>query len=324
MKKGLTWENFHELAVQAEAAKNDYEVYTDKIQAVPHFQSGVGLRFNDQEWRLSDVAHEQLAGMVKIPRQYYWRMLHDHPGKLAELVDMHLRRDKVPAERFVRTIGNKVRALLSTRYGVLDHIDVARMLQDTINRNGTELKSLICTERRLTFQFVTPRLQGEVKVGDIVQGGLAITNSEVGLGMFRVNALLYRLACLNGMITPAGKGWKLEKVHLGEIDLGILQEFTRDRINALPQEFENILELTRNADGVYVAEENIPREVDAVRRRHALSLPEAEAVLEDFYEEGRWTLYGLSNAVNFQAHKADNDRSVELERISGDMLDHYF
>lgn len=323
MQTGLSWDRFYEIAAQAEAAKRDYEVDTNRIHAIPHYQTGVGLRFDGQDYRLSDVGHEQLASLVKIPRNYYFRMRDNHPGELADLVEMHLRQDDLPKERFVRTIGNKVRALLSTRYGVLDHIEVARMLQGTMS-NGSELKSLVCTERRMTMQFVSPRLTGEVKVGDVVQAGMAISNSEVGLGMFRVEALLFRLVCLNGMIKPGKGAWRLERVHRGEINIGVLQEFTEDRIKALPQEFDGILNMAQAANGVYVAEENIPQEVDTVRRNHALTLPESEAVMERFYEEGDWSLWGMVNAVNFQAHDADKDRSVELERISGAMLDQYF
>ena len=39
-----------------------------------------------------------------------------------------------------------------------------------------------------------------VKVGDAVQAGIAISNSEVGQGSLRVEALDYRLVRTNGMI----------------------------------------------------------------------------------------------------------------------------
>ncbi len=64
--------------------------------------------------------------------------------------------------------------------------------------------------------------------------------------------------------------------------------------------------------------------VEKVRVDHALTLDEADRTLDHLYQEGRWTGWGLVNAVNYQAHQtADNSRSVELERISGAVLDNY-
>ena len=40
----------------------------------------------------------------------------------------------------------------------------------------------------------------DVVPGDTVQGGVIISNSEVGLGAVSVQPLLYRLVCTNGMV----------------------------------------------------------------------------------------------------------------------------
>ena len=50
------------------------------------------------------------------------------------------------------------------------------------------------------IKVVNPRLEAEVQKGDIVQAGIIISNSEVGLGSVRVMPLVYRLVCLNGMV----------------------------------------------------------------------------------------------------------------------------
>jgi hypothetical protein len=331
MKTGLNFSEFMAVAEKAEGLKRDYECRTEGIHAIYNAATvGLGLHLEaaNQDFRLGPVAHDNLSTLAGIPRTYYQKMLQTHPKELAGLVEMHLHQDDgVPQERFVRTIGGKARALLSTKYGVLDHIDVAKMLDANLPQLGGVTRSILCTEKKLTFQYLFPKLEGTVnpKVGDVVQAGLAISNSEVGQGMFRVEALLFVLACTNGMIKPGKAEWKLERIHRGTPNMAVLQEYTRERLVALPAEFGKTIRMAQRADGVYIPEEELAATVERVRSSHQLTLPESDGVLESLYAEGRWTGWGLVNAVNFQAHSTkDNDRSVELERISGAVLDQYY
>ena len=50
------------------------------------------------------------------------------------------------------------------------------------------------------IKVVNKRLEAEVVPGDIVQSGVIISNSEVGLGSVNIQPLVYRLVCSNGMV----------------------------------------------------------------------------------------------------------------------------
>ena len=63
-----------------------------------------------------------------------------------------------------------------------------------------EIASCEVTDRKLYIKAVNPRLQADVTPGDVVQSGICITNSEVGLGSFEASPLVYRLVCSNGMV----------------------------------------------------------------------------------------------------------------------------
>jgi hypothetical protein len=68
-----------------------------------------------------------------------------------------------------------------------------------------EVVSSEVTEHRLYLKTVFPSLRAEItntrRVGDFVEAGLLISNSEVGLGAVSLKAFARLLACLNGM-TP--------------------------------------------------------------------------------------------------------------------------
>lgn len=63
-----------------------------------------------------------------------------------------------------------------------------------------EVMSCEVTENRLYLKVVNHRLEMEVRKGDIVQAGVMISNSEVGLGAVSIQPLVYRLVCTNGMV----------------------------------------------------------------------------------------------------------------------------
>ena len=63
-----------------------------------------------------------------------------------------------------------------------------------------EVMSCEVTENRLYLKVVNHRLEMEVRNGDIVQAGVMISNSEVGLGAVSIQPLVYRLVCTNGMV----------------------------------------------------------------------------------------------------------------------------
>ena len=57
------------------------------------------------------------------------------------------------------------------------------------------------TDERMYIKVVNPRLETEVVPGDVVQSGILITNSEVGMGSMAVQPLvLFGLFAATGMV----------------------------------------------------------------------------------------------------------------------------
>ncbi len=56
-------------------------------------------------------------------------------------------------------------------------------------------------------------MKAEVEVGDVVIAGFVISNSEVGLGSLRVEPLVFRFVCKNGMIC---KDYAQKRYHVGK------------------------------------------------------------------------------------------------------------
>jgi Domain of unknown function (DUF932) len=302
--------------------------------------SGDGFELDgvDGQFTLTPLAHEQVGEYLEVPRKYYEAIRKAHPP-LFELTVNTLLRVK-QEQRLVRTLDGKMRALLSNRYRPLDHDDLAEAILPRLLQPDLEIKSMELTETRLYIQAVTPRITGEVKLGDEVQAGILISNSEVGLGSLRVEPLVYRLKCLNGMV--AGQG--MAKYHTGRGQIGdmegMAQQFyrdetrrlddaaffakTRDLIEGLlsPEGFEGILARLRRAANEMPITGDPVKVVDVTAKRYALADKERGSVLNALISGGDLTAWGLSNAITHLAHEVESyDRAVELERVGGKVID---
>lgn len=282
----------------------------------------------------------QIAARVGIPRIYADRLMTEAPALLAQNVN-HWFQNR-PEVRMLRTYVGEApvgRAFLSHRYRSLDNEDLLNAVLPQLVKAGCEIKSAEATERRLYIQAVTSKVAGEVKVGDVVQAGVVVSNSEVGAGSLKVEPMHYRLVCKNGMILPSA----LKKHHVGragdgEWEAGEANEVFSDETRRLDDRafwakvndvvtmslsemhFAKSLETMRNA-----AKQDIGDPTDAVEvlvDRYGFSDDESKGVLRHLASGGDLSLWGLANAVTRVAEDLPSyDRAVEFERIGGEVVE---
>ncbi|MDD3537371.1 MAG: DUF932 domain-containing protein, partial [Eubacteriales bacterium] len=150
-------------------------------------------------YSMTELFHRQLGASLGIPAKYYDKMRGEYPELLAQNVNGWFR--QAPSKHTIRTLDGTARAFLSDRYRRIDNYAIAKATLPVIGEMpDAQVISCEITETRMYIKVVNPRLEAEVQTGDIVQAGIIISNSEVGLGSVSVMPLAYRLVCLNGMI----------------------------------------------------------------------------------------------------------------------------
>ena len=77
-----------------------------------------------------------------------------------------------------------------------------------------QIVSCDITETHLYLKVINKSMKEEITEGDIVQAGFVVSNSEIGLGALKVEPLVYRLVCKNGMIS---KDYAHKKYHTVEM-----------------------------------------------------------------------------------------------------------
>jgi len=332
MKTGRT---LQELAVELDrqnSAKRDFVVNS----AAMRMEDGAelfsltrppdgGMR-EAEPFNMTELFHRQVGSALNIPAKYYDLMRTEYPELLAQNVNGWL--GKNGARHTVRTLDGTARAFLSDRYRRIDNYEIAQAVLPVIaEMPDARVESCEVTDNKMYLKAVNPRLTAEVTKGDVVQAGIVVSNSEVGLGSVTVMPLVYRLVCLNGMVVnDLGKrryhigreneeSWELFSDETLQADDAAfmlkLADVVRTAVDAA--KFAVIVDRLREAAGAKITAP-VADVVELAAKQYGFTKNENDGVLQHLITGGDLSLYGLSNAVTRAASDSDSyDRATAME-----------
>jgi hypothetical protein len=291
----------------------------------------------ESSYGITALARRQLAEKLGIPCAYFERMRTEQPRLLDDNVNTWLQSQD--ERRLLRTLDGDVRAVLSDRYRRLDNFDLADSVLPILSRlPGARFESVELTENKMYIKVVSSKLSHEVAPGDIVQGGVVISNSEVGLGSLEVQPLIYRLVCRNGLISLDRS---LRKTHVGRSigqDSDAIQVFQQDTLRADDKAFymkvRDVVEATvsetmflslaqrmQQTMGIPLRGDPV-KTVEVLAQRYTLNESERTGVLRHLIQGGALSGYGLVNAVTHYSQEIENyDRATEFEVLGGRLIE---
>ena len=301
--------------------------------------STLRLSVDDQPLTFSvgEIAHQQIASRLNIPFRYYQKMQAAAPLLLDQNVNTWLAQN--PERRMIRVLDNNVRAFLSDRYRRLDNLELCAAVLPVISEmKSANIESCEVTPTHLYIKVVNRKLKAEVRVGDVVQAGFVVSNSEVGLGSLRVEPLVFRLVCKNGLIC---KDLAQKKYHVGrQVNLSddaayeVYSDETlaqddktffmkvQDIVRAAVDEAKFLLTVDKMREATQIPLEHNPvKSVELLADKFLLSENERGDILRQLFMGGDNSRYGLINAVTSASKIAKSyERATDLERIGGEIL----
>lgn len=292
-----------------------------------------------EQMKLNRHAASQIFQRYGMPSKYFSNLLHTDP----ELTAYHFNKviEKQPQEDlFVRTKtgihtdidddGNEetedsdipvIRGVMSDMYAVLDNDMVTDALQAVISKfgNNYQIASHYLDDRRMHVRILFPttaRQFGFTKdnVGDILQVGIDIVNSEVGLSSMNIAGLVWRLVCSNGLRRmDRGETFIQRHIHLDT------PTFYNRVGQAMTKGIQSGIDTMINFTNSKKFELVRPLEsMKVIGKQYDLT----NAIVEKAQE--RWehdaTAYGVINSFTAAARGLDNERRLELEKTSGRLL----
>ena len=338
MKQGRTLEELGKELLRQRDARKDLIANTSQLEMHSESQfSTLSIPINGkaEEYEVGYIAQRQIASRLQIPFAYYERMRKEIPELLDRNVNDWFKHS--PEQRMIRILDGNVRAFLSNRYRRLDNLELCAAVIPVIREMpGAVIESCEVTDSNLYLKVVNRKLKAEVDVGDVVEAGFVISNSEVGLGSLKVEPLIYRLVCRNGLIC---KDHAQKRYHVGrQVEGGddayeLYSDETlkqddkaffmkvQDTVRCAVDEAKFNLIVSRMRDAKKIPLEHDPvKSVEVLADRFSLTQNERGDVLRQLFMGGDLTRYGLLNAVTAASKLADYDRATELERIGGEIL----
>ncbi len=286
----------------------------------------------DEALQLTDHSLNQLCGRLEIGTLYINKCLPVSQSLVAHNLNFWISNNK-DRDLMLRTYENfdkskNVRAILSNRYKMIDAHHVLNPALSKIMDLGAEFKYSHYDGDRLNVTATLPKLEGEVQKDDIIQGGITITNSEIGNGGLLIQPFLYRLVCTNGMVAPRYLNRFFTR-HVGKI---VIDPEKDTQWVSIIDKMQKQIELVSNPE---VFQENLQKLKDAtnekitshkiveVTKRHGITDYERKEIFErlSHYVGETFTTskYDFANAITNVANSDDrsDDRSRFLQELGG-------
>lgn len=299
-------------------------------------QLDVDLGNTNQIFNVNDLTHQQIASRLQIPLKYYQKMRLEYPSLLDENINSWF--NKNGERRMLRTLDTNIRAFLSDRYRRLDNLELAEAVLPIIKEmKGAEIVSSDITDTHMYIKVINKKLKAEIAVNDVVQAGIVISNSEVGLGSLKVEPLIYRLVCKNGLIV---KDYAQKRYHVGkqveseESAYEIYRDETleaddkaffmkvQDTVRCAVDEAKFMLSVDKLRQTKQESTGDDPiKTVEILADKYVLNQNERGSILRHFIMTGDNSRFGLINAITRSSQDIeDYNRATELERLGGELL----
>lgn len=335
--RGMSMDEFEARIDREAAAAKDYVAPCEKLK----------VEYDDGQYRLevkgvgnfgmTQMFHKQLATRANTPLKFYDRAK-SYPDEFVPLLNK-LIQEEWGGDALVRTMDGNARALLSDSYSIFDNLQLVKAVIPAVRELGDfQVKSASVSEIKMFLKLVFPNTRTEVAVGDVVEAGIMISNSEVGAGAAAVSKFMNRLICMNGAVINDAK---FSKRHLGRALMGdgaeARQLFQSDTIAAShramhlqirdmvidvgnPKSFEVVVQNIREAaSGEKLV--NPERTVRMLASTYDLTEEENGHVMRHLIEGADITRWGMVNAVTAAAKDVTTyDRATELETFGGSLL----
>lgn len=333
MKTGQTIVELAQELLDQQESKRDFHAQTKSLNMLPTGQFRLETKNEQILMPATGYAHGQMASKLNIPKVYYDRMLKNSPQLLCENVNHWLGQSDDTS--LVRSLRGQMRAVLSDRYRIVDNNDILAMVLPEIAEMGDGMKIASCqvTDSKMYIKVINTNLEAAISVGDPVQSGFILSNSEIGSGSVSVEPFLYRLICTNGMIM---KDHRQRKNHVGRVtenhDL-----YAIDTLQAIDNTFKlKLRDLVRNAISITTFHEAVEdlqvaktaiivgnpiKAVELTAKAIGLNESESGLVLNHLIRSGDLSKFGMLNAVTRSAEDVESyDRATEIERLGSSVL----
>lgn len=298
------------------AVHNKSALFYDEVVSVGNmsFESLDQMVIDGQQVEVLLPAQKLLCNRLRVPYSYLSRC----PEELQNYNLNHWieQERKTRDTFFCRFDGNKLRAVFTDRYQIMDNMGVLAQMLAMGFSPGAEVQYTLTDEMMLLKLPEYDQAFNVATTGrDEIIPGICVSNSEVGVLAFSIEAFFYRLVCSNGMLAEVSAGnAKFKHISTRALDL-------------LPQTIAGVVDGSRRYQDQFAISTKTYVEDPAAtfrsfNRRFLINKKEAGYVEEAFTVEPGDKMFHIVNSYTraAQSPSLTPEASLKLEKTGGQIL----
>lgn len=262
------------------------------------------------EFEVLPSAQRLFANRLRIPHGYLARCPEDLQ---AHNLNYWLEKERKQRESlFCRFDGQRLRAVFTDRYKCLDNMDIMQRMVTYGFAPDAEVHMNMDSELMVLKVPDYARMFG--MNGDRIAPGISVSNSEVGILAFSIEAYFYRLVCTNGLISKTSVASRFRHV-----SLRALEEFN-DIIRQVI--YESHYNQERLALSTETRVDDPLATIGSFNMQFQLTKTEQQAVEKAWACEEGYTMFNVINAYTRAAQDSSltGEEVHKLERVGGEIL----
>lgn len=260
----------------------------------------------------------------------YNRDTHDAETLLAVVQNGYRRIESDKRFRFRTYNDGTLRAMLSDKYAIINNVWYLEMLAELFREIGGD-------EPRLShWKGDADTLFGNVLIPDTCRqendsdygGMMSVSNCEIGIRRLSQFPSVFRAICMNGCIWDQTSGYKISKVHRGDINLKELRDNIALNIHdQIPLLTEGVNRFLALKDKVVAKDVKLSNLFAMIAYENTMSFGmagQAAKMVEQFntHESDNRNLFGIVNAITRAGQLYSNDEWVRFDMIAGNLLNY--
>lgn len=260
-------------------------------------------------------AQRLLANRLRVPYTYLERCPTDLQ---ANNLNFWIKKEAKQRQTFFcRFDNNRLRAVFTDRYRPLDNMEI---LSQLIENGFDPMAEVQYSVDETMFLIKIPEYSRAFSISlshekqDRVVPGLSISNSEVGLLAFSIEALIYRLICSNGLISKTSTASRFKHISQKGIENfnDTLRLVLQDSIHNQRQ-----FQISRQSEV-----SNPISTIEMFARQFGLAEVETEMVRQAYYQEPGNSMFSVINAYTAAAKSPQLTTAevYKLEKAGGLIL----
>lgn len=299
----------------------DLFIKNEGTLARKQYPTKLGLRFSQHSFT-------QLLNRYNIPVRETKKSLEYDRYSVYDLINEMLDSDDSEILIRARVINNEgiIRSILSEEYSILNNSQIVNTVKENLENSRLDynIETGYIDDNRLHLRITldpTTQAFGKDIVGtdDIIKSGIDIINSETGRSSFRMEPLIFREVCKNGLKAWVGdeNNERVAQRHIF-ISTKELNDLVREGIEGSLETAQNVLNNFENTKKIVV---NDPvKEIKRLCEEQKYSKKLTNRVVRAYGIEPVKSRYGIINAFTRGARDISNTQKLDVETFAGRLM----